>query len=254
MIRKNITKLWLFVLVFFSHNVFANLALSEYRLYFDNQTKNNALMIRNTSDKRLDFKLMLTHKDMTEDGALIDVPLSEVAERSAKSMLRFSPRRGTIAPKQMQAIRMTVRKKADLPHGEYRAVLRIIASESSEPSATGISIKPKVAYSVPVIVRHGRLTADSTLVNPQFVTQNGRPTVMLWQTLSGDRSLYGNFTVLNENEQIVGEVRNVGVYTPLSRRKVFIPLYAPVQGPVTIHYQESTQYGGNIELEVPMQL
>ena len=98
MIRKNITKLWLFVLVFFSHNVFANLALSEYRLYFDNQTKNNALMIRNTSDKRLDFKLMLTHKDMTEDGALIDVPLSEVTERSAKSMLRFSPRRGNIAP------------------------------------------------------------------------------------------------------------------------------------------------------------
>ncbi|MBE0368045.1 fimbrial biogenesis chaperone [Pseudoalteromonas aurantia] len=251
--KKHIALLLVLSLVF-SSKVFANLALSEYRLYFDNRTKNNSLMIRNTSGKTLDFRLVLTHKDMTEDGALIDVPLSEVTGRSAKGMLRFSPRRGQIAAKEVQAIRMTVRKKADLAHGEYRAVLRIIASESQDPNASGISIKPKVAYSVPVIVRHGQLEVSSQLINPQLVTQNGRSNVLVWQTLQGNRSLYGDFKILDSDKQIVGEIRNVGVYTPLNRRKVFIPLQTSVQGPVTIQYIENNKYGGSIELEVPMQL
>jgi P pilus assembly chaperone PapD len=232
----------------FSSSVFANLALSEYRLYFDGRTKNNSLMIRNTSDKNLDFRLVLVHKDMTEEGNLINVSEADVQGRSAKSMLRYSPRRGTIKPKGMQAIRMTVRKKADLIPGEYRAVLKIIASEAQVPNEAGISIKPKVAYSIPVIVRHGRLEVESDIVNPQLVTQNGQPTVMFWQTLNGNRSLFGDFKILNEDEEVIGEIRNLGVYTPLTRRKVFIPLTENASGPLTILYEENIRYGGKVSL------
>ncbi|MBB1387625.1 hypothetical protein H5119_19215 [Pseudoalteromonas sp. SG45-5] len=232
----------------------ANLSLSEYRLYFDGRTKNNSLMIRNTSDKNLDFKLSLTHKDMTEEGSLIDATPKQVEGRSAAGMLRFSPRRGSIAPKDMQAIRMTVRKKAELPAGEYRAVLKIVASEAPDPNAVGITIRPKISYSVPVIVRHGQLEADSQLINPQLISQNGRPTIMFWQTLTGNRSLYGNFELTDSNNLPVGEVTNVAVYTPLSRRKVYISLQQPVVGPLTLKYTENPQYGGNIELAIPVNI
>ncbi|GMM84947.1 hypothetical protein [Pseudoalteromonas sp. MTN2-4] len=235
-------------LVTCSSSVFANLALSEYRLYFDGRSKNNSLMIRNTSDKNLDFRLVLVHKDMTEEGNLINVSEADVQGRSAKSMLRYSPRRGTIKAKDMQAIRMTVRKKANLAHGEYRAVLKIIASEAQDPNEAGISIKPKVAYSIPVIVRHGRLEVESNIVNPQLVTQNGQPTVMFWQTLNGNRSLFGDFKILNEDEEVVGEIKNLGVYTPLTRRKVFIPLTESASGPLTIQYEENIRYGGKVSL------
>lgn len=232
----------------------ANLSLSEYRLYFDGRTKNNSLMIRNTSDKTLDFQLTITHKDMTEEGSLIDVMPKQVDGRSAKSMLRFSPRRGSILPKGVQAIRMTVRKKAQLPAGEYRAVLKIVAFEAQDPNAAGITIKPKISYSVPVIVRHGQLEADSELINPQLISQNGRPTIMFWQTLTGNRSLYGNFELVDSNNLLVGEVTNVAVYTPLSRRKVYITLQEPISGPLTLKYKESVMYGGNIELAIPVNI
>ena len=49
---------------------------------FDGRTKNNSLLIRNTSNKNLDFKLVVTHKDMTEEGALIDVTPQQVEGRS----------------------------------------------------------------------------------------------------------------------------------------------------------------------------
>ena len=85
---------------------------------------------------------------------------------------------------------MTVRKKAELAVGEYRAVLKIIASESQNPDIDGISIRPKVAYSVPVIVRHGQLEADSELINPQLITQNGRLYPLHYALLKACRQLH----------------------------------------------------------------
>lgn len=231
----------------------ANLSLSEYRLYFDGRTKNNSLLIRNTTDKNLDFKVTLSHKDMTEEGTLIEVTTQEVEGRSATGMLRFSPRRGMIEPKGMQAIRMAVRKKAELPSGEYRAVLNITASESKSKNE-GVSIRPKIIYSVPVIVRHGQLEVTSKLLNPKFILQNGQPTLTLWQTLKGNRSLYGDFKLLNSENKLIGEIHNVAVYTPLSRRKVYISLQEAVNGPLTLQYTENTEYGGNIELTIPVNI
>ncbi len=247
-----ITVLLFSALLFFSISAHASLALSEYRLYFDGRTKSNSLMIRNTSDKSLDYKLTLTHKDMTEEGNLVEVTESEVVGRSAKPLLRFSPRRGVIKPREVQAIRMMVRKKADLAFGEYRAVLKIIASEAQDATSAGISLRSKIAYSIPVIVRHGQLEVQSDLVNPQLITQNGQPTIMFWQTREGNRSLYGDFKVISNDETVIGELNNLAVYTPLTRRKVYIPLTEEVSGPITIQYQENIRYGGKISLTETM--
>jgi P pilus assembly chaperone PapD len=241
-----------FTLLFISHFAHANLALSEYRLYFDGRTKNNSLMIRNTSEKSLDFKLTLTNKDMTEEGNLVEVPETEVVGRSANQLLRFSPRRGVIKPREVQAIRMMVRKKADLAHGEYRAVLKITASEAQDASSGGVSLRSKIAYSIPVIVRHGQLEVESDLVNPQLITQNGQPTIMFWQTRTGNRSLYGDFKVISSDNTVIGELNNLAVYTPLTRRKVYISLTEDATGPITIQYQENKRYGGNVSLTETM--
>ncbi len=246
--RYFLVLIFLFSVLLFSHLAHASLALSEYRLYFDSRTKNNALMIRNTSNKVLDYKVTLVHKDMTEEGNLVDVTEEQVIGRSAKPLLRFSPRRGTIKPQEAQAIRMMVRKKADLAQGEYRAVLKIISSEAQDPNSNTLSIRSKIAYSVPVIVRHGQLQAQSSIVNPQLITQNGQPTLMFWQTLEGDRSLYGNFKVISSDETVIGELNNLAIYPPLTRRKVYIPLSQDVAGPVTIQYQENESYGGKLSL------
>jgi hypothetical protein len=241
----------LFNVLVFSHVAHASLALSEYRLYFDSRTKNNALMIRNTSDTNLNYKVSLIHKDMTEEGNLLEVSDSEVSGRSAKPLLRFSPRRGTIKSEEVQAIRMTVRKKADLVKGEYRAVLKITAAKASDPNLM-VGVVSKVSYSIPVVVRHGRLEVESSITNPQLITQNGQPTVMFWQTREGDRSLYGDFKVLNSDNTIVGEKNNLAVYTPLTRRKIYIPLTQQVTGPLTIEYQENKRYGGKLSLTETM--
>ncbi|MFP3457605.1 hypothetical protein R0J89_15260, partial [Psychrobacter sp. SIMBA_152] len=70
----------------------------------------------------------------------------------------------------------------------------------------------------------------------------------------GNRSVYGNFELVDENNVMVGEIANVAVYTPLSRRKVYITLQAPVTGPLTLNYKENELYGGKIELAIPINI
>jgi P pilus assembly chaperone PapD len=243
---------FVFNILLLSHVAHANLSLSEYRLYFDARTKNNALVLSNTSNNDINFKVSLVHKDMTEEGNLVDVSEAEVIGRSAKPLLRFSPRRGTIRSQGMQAVRMTVRKKASLAAGEYRAVLKILTSVAKKTKNSGVGLQSQIAYSIPVIVRHGQLKVESKIINPQLITQNGQPTVMFWQTREGNRSLYGDFKVLNSDNTVVGEINSVGVYTPLSRRRIYIPITQEITGPLTIEYQENKRYGGRLLLTETM--
>jgi hypothetical protein len=75
---------------------------------------------------------------------------------------------------------------------------------------------------------------------------------MFWQTRAGNRSLYGDFKVINSDNTVIGELNNLGVYTPLTRRKVYISLTEDVTGPITIQYQENQRYGGKISLTETM--
>lgn len=244
----------LFISLFFSCFAQANLALSDYRLFFDTKTRSNALLIRNTDNTPMQYQIELAHKDMTEQGTLIDVDDSQVEGRDAAKMLRYSPRRGLIKANDKQAIRFSVRKPANLPNGEYRAVLRIVAQNIRTDLQAGVNLNPKIAYNVPVIIRHGKLTAEAELLKPQLIMQNGRPTVSVYLASNSNRSLFGNFVITNEQGEEVGRLNNVAIYPPLTKRVVDIPLTKTVQGVASINFSENPQYGGDISLDKTINL
>lgn len=237
-----------------SFNASANLSLSVHRLFFDNSIKSNSLSIRNTANKPIKYSIKIIHQDMNENGILFSIDLQQVSERSAKKMLRYSPRRGVIQPQEVQAVRFRLRKPANLAAGEYRAVLKITSQIINDNKGAGIQIVPKLSYNIPIIVRNGKLQASSTLENPHLIMQNSQATIQLWQTLSGNRSLFGDFFVLDKNNNEVGRINGIGVYLPLTRRKVNIPLTPDAQGELTIHYQEQREYGGNIRAETAINI
>jgi len=246
-------KLWLlFIISLFpllsSFNVSAHLALSEYRLYFDNNAKTNALTLRNTSNTSMKYTIELTQSDMTEQGTLIPVTDAQTKGRSAKTLLRFSPRRGEIKPQGIQAVRFSVRKPASLADGEYRSVLRISGQIVNSPTSKNVGTRSTLAYNIPVIIRQGKLAATASLATPTLIMQNGVPTIELWLTRQGKRSLYGDFTITDSNHNKLAELTGVAIYPPLLRRKVDIPLTKTGQGKVTIKFQEQSHYGGNLTL------
>lgn len=231
----------------------ANMALSDYRLFFDANTRSNAIQIRNTASQPLQFTTQVLHYKMTEEGTLQEVTGTEAELFSAKPLLRYSPKRATIPPLGIQAIRFSVRKPRNLKDGEYRSVLRITGTEVNE-SGAGINIRSRLSYNLPVIIRHGELFADVSLMEPKLVNQNGVMQVQLWQTRTGNRSLYGGFVITDEDGNEVGRLNGIGLYPPIERRKVFIPLTEEAQGNLTITYTEDLKYGGDQVATVPFSM
>jgi hypothetical protein len=239
-------------LIFFSflsvQSANANVALSKFRIYFDNKTRSNSLQIRNTGAEDVKYTAELSLNKMTEDGSIYAVSEDQY---DATKFLRFSPKRGTIAPGERQAIRFALRKPQGLEDGEYRAVMRVI-SELAPTEGGNVNLASKLAYNIPIIVRHGEVFVESTLEEPSVVMHNGLPHVEVWQTRTGNRSLYGNFIVEAEDGTEIGVLNNVATYRPLQRRKVLIPLQNPVKGPVIIKYVENSKFGGSLEDSVKL--
>jgi P pilus assembly chaperone PapD len=250
-ILKNFFFFILFIfLLNFTNQAQANLALSKYRLFFDNSNRSDSLQLRNTGSGALTFSVSLGLVAMTEEGTLHQI---EDDPYSAIGLLRYSPKRGRIEAGGRQALRFSLRKPADLEDGEYRAVLLI----SSAPEADGsgsLSIRPSLSYSVPIIARHGRLEAKTELLEPRLIMRSGVPHVEFWQTLEGNRSLFGNFIVSDNKGNELGVLNNSAVYLPLKRRKVNIPLNDMVKGKVVIDYKEIAKFGGNLAAKTEIEL
>jgi hypothetical protein len=237
----------LFALLSFSSN--ANLALSEYRLLFDNKTKTNSLLLRNTSDNTMTFSIEITHQNMTKEGNLMPISEAQMLGHSAKKMLRYSPRRGKIKPRGVQAVRFNVRKPANIANGEYRSVLRIVSQMQKTNINDSLSVTPKIAYSIPIIIRHGQVFAEAQLKSPNLVMQNGHPTMQFTIASEGNRSLFGNAYIVDSKNNEIGRIDNIALYPPLKERLVYIPLVSATKGEVTIHFDEQIKYGGNISLQ-----
>ncbi|NMH60813.1 fimbrial biogenesis chaperone [Alteromonas ponticola] len=235
------TRVLILFLILFPFVASANITLSKYRLYFDSNDRAEALQLRNVGSADAQFTAELTLSAMTEEGEVYSV---FELDNAATPLIRYSPKRGTIAPGQRQALRFALRKPAGLADGEYRAVLKLTSSVPT--SGTGaVTLSSKLAYSIPIVVRHGRLNATTSLTNPQIVMSQGTPHIQLWQTRQGNRSLFGNFTVSDDKGNEVGVLNGVATYLPLEKRKVLIPLNSDYRGPVTITFTENENYGGN---------
>lgn len=225
----------------FCANSFANITLSKNRLFFGEKDRSDALQLRNTGGSPMQFKTSLYLVQMDEQGGIHKVAQSD---DSAIDMLRFSPKRGVVPAGGKQVIRFSIRRPRDLVEGEYRAVLSVSTSLATDrPEA--VTLNSTLSYNMPVIVRHGETKASTQLENTRLVHSSGSRLIELWQTLEGNRSLYGNFTVEDKSGNVHGLLNGVAVYTSLNKRQVLIPLTSDVSDQeLIVKYQEVATFGG----------
>lgn len=234
-----------------SFSSYANIALSKHRIFIEANLRNDALQFRNTTGATINFSADIGLTAMTEEGTVY--PVADDA-LSAKDMIRYSPKRGSIPPGGKQVIRFSVRKPAGLDAGEYRAALLLTSEIDGQGEAERVTVQPSLTFSIPIIVRHGRTEAQTQLENPQYTLVDGKPSIKLWQSVEGNRSVFGNFTVLDEDKNEIGVLNNAAVYRPLSGRYVSIPLSSPAKGKVRVNYQEVEKYGGSLTAQTELEI
>lgn len=190
------------------------------------------------------YEINITEMAMTPSGQL--VPLEQVTDqavaqrvRSAKDMIRWSPKRLTLLGSESQTIRLMARPAPDTPPGEYRAHFVAISRPDSavggvsieeavggnQARGIGVTIRPRFGISIPVIVRIGETTLKLGIQQPDVVElPDGRSGLKLVLERDGTRSAYGDLLAYRENSKEPFLVaRGIGIYPEIDSRTIMIP-------------------------------
>lgn len=211
------------------------------------------IILNNIGEEAATYRISAEFRRMKPDGMLEEVANPNAAEKAARDMLIFAPRRVTLAPNEPQSIRIAARPPQGLPDGEYRVHLLFRAIPPSTPvtqpasaPAKGLSFRltPVYGVTIPVIVRLGNLSVKAGISNVRAEKRDGKPVIELELDRSGDRSTFGEVRVLKAGvKDPIAIARAVAVYTELNEREVVVPVddeyRGALSGPVTVQYVET---------------
>ncbi len=215
-----------------------DVAVAPSRLILEGSKRSGELYLINTTDEPGHYELSFVFFGMKPDGDLFQKDLKDLTptDHFAGDLLRFSPRELDLNGGESQVVRFRLRLPAELPEGEYRAHIFIrsvpngpVAQAKVNKGHLSFSIKPTFGVSVPVIIRHGKLTATAGLAHVQLATEKGFLVVKADLTRAGQASIYGNLEVMwtppgAKEGHLVGAFKGVAVYPEITSRPVTIPL------------------------------
>lgn len=192
-----------------------------------------ALSLVNSGSTPTTYRLSFVEMKMLEGGERVEVPAAEAASWSAAPFLRFSPRQITLEPGIAQTVRLQVRKPADLAPGEYRSHLlfRAVPDVATGAAVTdggvpGVQVQliPVYGLSIPVVVRHGNLTAQVAIKELQIARTEANPAVTFTLNRTGERSVFLDLTAHwlpgDGTEVAIGNLSGVGIYATTAERRV----------------------------------
>lgn len=218
------------------------------RVVINANEKSSSIKLNNTSDKTVAYRMSLVEMGLDDSGAfrrLLDSELP-VGHKSAKPVIRFSPRQVRLKPGEKQVVRVIARRKPGLAEGEYRSHLMIqalpILSEdtlaqlgrSGEDAAlVSASAGTSVGFTIPVIVRHGKTAASVDLRDFQILARpdNSLVATRLTLGLNGNRSALGpiSLSVAKGNQwQEIGLIKGYALFSPYPQESLHIRLHDDV--------------------------
>lgn len=221
----------------------AGLMLMPTDIIFKDRQRTANLTLINTGQDEATYKIGFRYQRQNESGSydLMKEPMDPKYDLA--KMVVFSPRQVTLLPGGKQGIRLSLRRPANLPDGEYRAHLLLMrqspetsalksAESKAEKGGVKVALGANIGFSLPVIVRQGAYDATASVSDPRFstVTAQGRtgPQLEIILTHSGKFSTLGHVAVFwtppGGAERRIGTLNNVNVHTETARRKVSIPL------------------------------
>ncbi len=202
---------------------------------FQDRQRSADILVVNTNDKPSTFRLGWIHQYQTEDNGRYErEDASRDQNYDVTKMVLFSPKQVTLEPGGRQRIRLSLRRPADLPEGEYHAHLKLQSLNAADipdvgPPPTGesqakMAIGMNVSFAIPVIVRQGAYKASVAISDPTFIpSDQGRPPKLrITLNRSGTHGTMGSvkvfWTPAGGQEKQVGLANNVNIFTELTKR------------------------------------
>jgi len=256
-------------------------SVAPLRVLFDGRTRSTTVFLSNRTAETATYRISLINRRMLESGAIVPADEALDGEYFADELIRFSPRRVTIAPFGSQTIRLLVRRpRGDAPETvEYRTHLSVrsipatprledIESNQKAEEEGQLSVKAiaTVETIIPVILRVGQTNASVQITNPELVLhdpESGFPTLTVDLVRGGNRSIYGEMEVVHVSsggdETQLFFARGLAVYAPTTRRVKTVRLKKATpemlqSGQLVVRYVETEDMHGDqsAQLVIPL--
>ncbi len=254
----------------------SQLTVTPTRIVLSGKMRSASVTIINNGDSPGTYRISLVNKRMTVDGRFEEVKEPAPGELFSDKMIRYSPRQVVLDPGKTQVVRFGLRKPSNLEDGEYRShiLFRAIPQSSSKDleaivkPSTGlvVSLKAIIGISIPIIVRHGKTSADVSIVSAEFVprqSQEDWPHISMELERSGNQSVYGDllaeFIAKDGSRKIISQVNGVAVYTPGNKRNIKLPVVIPpglelTDGTIQVFYRSQASQGGKVMAQTQIKI
>lgn len=254
----------------------SQLMVTPTRIIFDGNTRSAKVTVINTGDESGTYRMSFINKRMTEDGKFEEIKETKDGELFSDKLVRFSPRQVVLEPGKSQIVRLSLRKPSKLAEGEYRSHLLFKAipkdagtsiKEAVKTDKISIKLTPIISITIPVIVRHGKTTAEANIASVSFNAadkKNPKPFLSMKINRTGNQSIYGDmlaeFIEDGGTSSVVAQINGVAIYSPNKSRTLDLPLTIPPglnlkNGVINVFYRSPQDKGGKVlsqtQIKVP---
>jgi hypothetical protein len=229
--------------LFSSRNVLAQGDLMIYpkRIVFDNTRKSQELSLSNNGTDTARYVLSVMQVRMNEDGSFEAITTPDSTQQFADQHFRFFPRSVVLAPKEAQTVKIQLLRANELTPGEYRSHIYFRSEAKANPlgeqekttaeSSISVSIVPVFGISIPVIIKVGASSTQTSIKDATFHLNTAAMPVLDFKiTRTGNMSVYGDILVEHLSpagkETTVGMLKGVAIYSPTALRQFKIALDA----------------------------
>ena len=253
------------MLLLFAQTARADLTITPVRVVFQERDRAANVTLLNVTDRANTYRMgwMIMKMDAHGDYHLAHVE-NDADPTSVANMVIFSPRQVTIQPHAYQTVRLSLRRPADLPPGEYRAHLSFTRLSTDVPAVQDpnekgrhIALNVNLSFSIPVIVRSGDDKDLKISLSSPKLTIGGTidtPTPELKIDINRDAGRFSSYGTLyvyaqtaHGTDKQIGMLSNVALYPEVQHRSMVVPLTeSPRGGMLHVVYKGKYESEGTV--------
>jgi hypothetical protein len=229
-------------------------SLGTYRIYLDSENSQQKFMVKNDSATPEKCDVSFSYMAYDGKGGVKKLSNTEQAALSEPAIkhLRYSPRQFTIKPKSSQYIAFSYRRQINDKSAEYRTYANIQCIEVDTRLQKGITLKPTIMHSVPLVIRTGK-TSDFDVSIAFTRIKQIKNNINFRLTHQGNRSVYGDLNLVDAaGDKVKVLQRNVVIYPEMKYKDFDFSLAGFNNKNMNIVFKETGKYNAKKLFTLPL--
>ncbi|SFC25570.1 hypothetical protein [Pseudoalteromonas denitrificans] len=236
------------ILFFISLPLFSqpNIHFIEYRVLLTEDNPYHNYRIFNQGSSKAACKINFVDYLISDTGKLTLAKKGSKLNTSASGMLRASPKNVYIPPRASQKVKILARGLKQQIDGEWVSYFNLECKNAEPKLINGLNLIPNFVFHIPVVVRKGKLDAIVKITKAKLVKKEKYQIIELVLNRIGQRSLYGDISILDETGDEIGILKGLSHYQQTTDIPISITLKRPPKGKLTIKFEEQNRFGGDL--------